>query len=85
MKSLLAGLPLLMIAAPSAAQWQSLPEIVRIEGKGEGAWTLTCQMQPKKGAPVMREFVGRGKRRLASQWTNQTVVLALTPPRPTSR
>lgn len=37
MKSLLAVLPLLMIAAPSVAQWQSLPEIVRIEGKGEGA------------------------------------------------
>lgn len=64
MKSLLAGLPLLMIAAPGAAQWQSLPEIVLIEGKGEGAWTLRCQMQPKKGAPVTREFLGRGKKAL---------------------
>lgn len=64
MKSLLAGLPLLMIATASVAQWEPLPEILRIEGKGEGAWTLKCQMQPKKGDPVTREFVGRGKKPL---------------------
>lgn len=64
MKSLLLGLPLIMIATASAAQWEPLPEMVRIEGKGEGAWTLRCQMQTKKGAPVTREFVGRGKKAL---------------------
>lgn len=64
MKSLLLGLPMLMIATASTAQWEPLPEILRIEGRGEGAWKLTCQMQPKKGGPVTREFVGRGKKAL---------------------
>ncbi|WP_291055490.1 hypothetical protein [Hyphomonas sp.] len=64
MKSLLAGLPLLMIATASAAQWEPYPEMLRIEGKGEGAWNLKCQMQTKKGDPVAREFTGRGKKAL---------------------
>ncbi len=51
-----------MLPVAAHAQWEPVPEVLRVEAKGEGPWTVTCQLLDKKGQPVTREIRGRGKR-----------------------
>lgn len=63
MRSVLMGLLLATIATPGLAQWEPTPDVLRIEGQGDGTWLITCQLQDRKGQPITKEIGGRNKRR----------------------
>lgn len=72
MRSVLTGLLLATMATPGAAQWEPTPDVLRVEGQGEGTWLITCQLQDRKGQPVTKEIEGRNKRREKLSLVNAT-------------
>lgn len=51
-----------MLPGAANAQWEPLPEVLQIFGQGEGAWTISCQFQDRRGKVVARDAKGCGKR-----------------------
>ncbi len=63
MKRLIGLSALALAATPATAQWVAYPEVLQVDGEGEGAWLISCQLLDKKDRPVTRELKGRGKRK----------------------
>lgn len=63
MKRLIGMSALALASAPAAAQWEPYPEVLQVDGAGEGAWLISCRLLDRKSSPVTRELKGRGKRK----------------------
>lgn len=43
-----------LVALPSAAmaQWVPHPQVLQLKAEGDGAWSISCQLQDKTGKPL---------------------------------
>jgi len=57
-KRLIAFFALLISAEPALAQWEPPDEVLQVRVKGDGAWTVRCDYQDRRGTSENREAKG---------------------------
>lgn len=73
-----------LLAMPAAASAQSVPypQVLQFEAEGDGAWTIRCVLEDRKGKPVSRELSGEEKRAFNLEVTTGQCTYAAAPDAP---
>lgn len=73
---------MLLSMAPAHAQWEPPEEVLQVRINGQGAWTVRCEYQDRKGKTVVREALGRGDRLHLIQPSSGSCTYQAAPDRP---
>lgn len=52
---------MLMTSSAAYAQWEPYPEVLQVDAKGTGAWSVQCELKDRKGRTVSKRLHGRIK------------------------
>ncbi len=79
----IASIAFLIFATPALAQWEPPDEVLQVRMKGDGAWTVRCDYQDRRGKNAVREANGPKDGRLhLNRATGGTCTYRAAPDKP---